>query len=118
MSRDLKLILISLVAGGGIGYGSTLFFQPDDVDTEEYKDEIKRLEQKIDSLHSENIRYEKNIERLVERTDSLERQRLSYRDSIDQLQIKLDEDLTNVDTLSDSQLSEFFTERYNRGLPQ
>jgi len=80
----------------------------------EYNAKIKALEQKVDSLHSENDELTFKIDTLNQQIGKLD-QELDLRDSkINNLRYEISTKVDAVDNFNDDELQQFFTERYRQ----
>jgi peptidoglycan hydrolase CwlO-like protein len=90
------------------------FFQKRENYVDEYNAKIKALEQKVDSLHSENDELTFKIDTLNQQIGKLD-QELDLRDSkINNLRYEISTKVDAVDNFNDDELQQFFTERYRQ----
>ena len=110
-TKHLQTYLFWAILGLGVGY--VIFGKGDiSVDIDSYKMEINLLQQKIDSISSQNtsLKYE---------ADSLTTRIFEYDTKIDNLNAKINyiqyetkQKMDAVDSFGDDELERFFTERY------
>ena len=104
--------LILGIAGVIIFY---LLYKQEEFDTSSYLDRIADLEQKVDSLHSENETLSVELNSLEGQLTKYDKEVDSLENSIVTIKRKTDEKIRNVRNLTLSELQSFFTERYNTG---
>jgi len=113
MGKNLRGYLAFAILGGIVAY---IIFGKSDiaVDVQAYQMQINLLEQKIDSIKSQN-----NI--LVKEADSLENKISAYDVKINNLNYKINvikketqQKLDSVDSFGDDELEKFFAERYRQ----
>ena len=113
MSSKERFLYIALLLLSSV-FISYLFFSEDESYVEQYNFKIKKLEQKIDSLH--NINHE-----LTYKVDTLETQvkeldlELGLKDNrIKSLKYEINTKMDAVDSFNISELEKFFTDRYRQ----
>jgi len=88
------------------------FFNKKQDYVEEYNLKIEKLDEKIDSLHDVNNDLSFKIDTLNVQISKLD-QELDLKDnSINALRNEVNEKVSNVDSYTDDELQEFFTNRY------
>lgn len=107
-----KHVLILGLAGVAIFY---LLQQVKEFDTSSYLEKIDALEQKVDSLHSENETLSIEVGRMEDQLSKYDKEVDSLENRIVIIKKRTDEKLRSIDTLSINQLQRFFTDRYNSG---
>lgn len=111
----LKKNLNLLVIIGACIIAFTFFNEKEDY-VEEYNAKIKALEQKVDSLHSENDELTFKIDTLNIQIGKLD-QELDLKDNrINNLRYEISTKVDAVDNFNDDELERFFTERYRQYL--
>lgn len=105
-----KHVLILGLAGVAIFY---LLQQVKEFDISSYLDKIDALEQKVDSLHSENETLSIEVGRMEDQLSKYDKEVDSLENRIVIIKKRTDEKLRSIDTLSINQLQRFFTDRYN-----
>ena len=111
----LKKNLNLLVIIGACIIVFTFFNKKEDY-VEEYNAKIKALEQKVDSLHSENDELTFKIDTLNIQIGKLD-QELDLKDNrINNLRYEISTKVDAVDNFNDDELERFFTERYRQYL--
>ena len=113
MGKNLQAYLLFAILGGFVAY--VVFGKPDiAVDIENYKLQINLLEQKIDSIRTQNSK-------LIKEADSLEFKLSQYDDRINSLNRQIyaikketQRKIDSVDFFGDDELEKFFAERYNQ----
>ena len=111
MGKNLQAYLLFAILGGFVAY--VVFGKPDiAVDIENYKLQINLLEQKIDSIRTQNSK-------LIKEADSLEFKLSQYDDRINSLNRQIyaikqetQRKIDSVDFFGDDELEKFFAERY------
>ena len=113
MGKNLRGYLAFAILGGFVAYmifGKTNI----DVDVEAYQMQINLLEQKIDSIKTQNSL-------LVKEADSLESRISEYDVKINSLNYRINvikketqQKLDNVDLFGDDELEKFFADRYRQ----
>ena len=111
LKRNLNLLVII----GACIIVFTFFNKKEDY-VEEYNAKIKALEQKVDSLHSENDELTFKIDTLNTQIGKLD-QELDLKDNrINNLRYEISTKVDAVDNFNDDELERFFTERYRQYL--
>ena len=111
LKRNLNLLVII----GACIIVFTFFNKKEDY-VEEYNAKIKALEQKVDSLHSENDELTFKIDTLNIQIGKLD-QELDLKDNrINNLRYEISTKVDAVDNFNDDELERFFTERYRQYL--
>ena len=111
LKRNLNLLVII----GACIIVFTFFIKKEDY-VEEYNAKIKALEQKVDSLHSENDELTFKIDTLNIQIGKLD-QELDLKDNrINNLRYEISTKVDAVDNFNDDELERFFTERYRQYL--
>ena len=90
-----------------------LLYKQKEFDTSSYLKKIEDLEQKVDSLHSENEVLNLEVNRMESRLEIYDKEVDSLENRIVIIKKNTDEKLRNVNNLSISELQRFFAERYN-----
>lgn len=115
MRNNLRGYLAFAILGGVVAY---IIFSKStiDVDIQAYQTQINLLEQKIDSIKTQNSL-------LVKEADSLENRISEYDTKINSLNYKINvikketqQKLDSVDSFGDDELEKFFAERYRQYL--
>jgi len=92
------------------------FFEKREDYVKEYNAKIVALEQKVDSLHSENDELTFKIDTLNVEINKLDQQ-LDLKDTrINNLRYEISTKVDAVDSFNDDELEKFFTERYGQYL--
>ena len=113
MGKNLRGYLAFAIVGGFVAY--TIFGRSGiDVDVQAYQMQINMLEQKIDSIKTENTL-------LVKEADSLESKITQYDIKIGKLNSEIDaikeetqQRIDSVDFFGDDELEKFFADRYRQ----
>lgn len=105
------LIIISVIS---LSYYFVFFKDLEYIDI--YKKQIEALDSKIDSLHSENKFLEQEVDSLNGAITFLDKEINEQDKLLDQLEKETNEKISSVDTLSVSDLTRFFTDRYRHVL--
>ena len=104
----IALLLLSSV------FISYLFFSEDESYVEQYNFEIKKLEQKIDSLHNINHELTYKVDTLQIQIKELDLE-LGLKDNrIKSLKYEINTKMDAVDSFNVSELEKFFTDRYRQ----
>jgi peptidoglycan hydrolase CwlO-like protein len=111
MSSKERFLYIALVFFGAY-YLVNMYTSKEEEYINEYNDKIKALEQKVDSLHSENDELTFKIDTLNIQIGKLD-QELDLKDNkINNLRYEISTKVDAVDNFNDDELEKFFTERY------
>ena len=104
----IALLLLSSV------FISYLFFSEDESYVEQYNFEIKKLEQKIDSLHNINHKLTYKVDTLQIQIKELDLE-LGLKDNrIKSLKYEINTKMDAVSSFNVSELEKFFTDRYRQ----
>lgn len=92
------------------------FFNEKENYVDEYNAKIKALEQKVDSLHVENDELTFKIDTLNVQITKLDLQIDSKDEKINSLKYEINTKVDAVDSYTNDELSQFFTDRYRQHL--
>lgn len=106
--RSFYLLLVIIVAS--LSYYFVFYKDLEYIDI--YKDRINQLDGKIDSLNQENKLLEGEVDSLNSKISFLDKELNKQDDLLEKLKKETNEKTASVDTLSTSELTNFFTERY------
>ena len=99
-----------------IGIIAWLLFSPKEDYVEEYNNKIKALERKVDSLHSKNEELTFKIDTLNQQIATLDIEIDGKDAEISDLKDEIKDKVDKVDSFTDDELEQFFTNRYRHYL--
>jgi uncharacterized protein YoxC len=113
MSSKERFLYIALVFFG-VYYLVNMYSSKEEKYINDYNNKIKVLEQKVDSLHSENYELTFKIDTLNTQISKLD-QEIGLKDNkINNLRYEISTKVDAVDNFNDDELERFFTERYKK----
>lgn len=110
--RSIYLLIVILVIS--LSYYFVFYKDLEYIDI--YKKQIEALDSKIDSLHSENTFLEQEVDSLNTAITFLDKEINEQDKLLDELEKETNEKISTIDTLSVSDLTKFFTDRYRHVL--
>ena len=113
MGKNLQAYLLFAILGGFVAY--VVFGKPDlAVDIESYRLQITLLEQKIDSIKTQNTLLIKEADSLEDKLLEYDRRITSLNRQIYAIKKETQRKIDSVDFFGDDELEKFFAERYNQ----
>ena len=111
MGKNLQAYLLFAILGGFVAY--VVFGKPDlAVDIESYRLQITLLEQKIDSIKTQNTLLIKEADSLEDKLLEYDRRITSLNRQIYAIKQETQRKIDSVDFFGDDELEKFFVERY------
>jgi septation ring formation regulator EzrA len=109
-----KIIIIGIILLIGLFIWDIMMTKKIKTDIKSYKEKIESIQVKIDSAKIENQKFDKKIDSLNAQVTIVNNDINKIENNIKVIKKNTDEKVNSVDNMSDLELKQFFTNRYNQ----